>query len=199
MCYTGYVCSLCEGEVASSMTVPRPAQTVQKASTLEESHRGFAGRISVIVNLTSYHIPDPHLILTFRPLLFTCATPRQRCQELLKMKTAYLTQLTTSFNPFSMTSRVPRLFLTNLPPNAHRVMQIKNVLLPKESKAPAVLELGFKDGKKMRYEWSEEDVRKHAPGSPEAKKQNKVASLKNVIEEVDRHARMTARKDELKG
>jgi hypothetical protein len=113
------------------------------------------------------------------------------------MKITYLTHLTTSFNAFSLTSRVPRLFLNSLPPNAHRAIQIKNVPLPRSSPTPAFLELTFKDGKKMRYEWTEDDVKKVEAGTLAAKKQKKVASLQNVIDEVDRHARMAGRKEEL--
>ena len=115
------------------------------------------------------------------------------------MKTAYLTQLTTSFNSFSLTSRVPRLLLNSLPPNAHKAIQIKSIPLPRTSTSPAFIELGFKDGKKMRYEWSEDDVKKFEPGSIEAKKRKRVATLQNVIEEVDRHARIAGRKQELNG
>jgi large subunit ribosomal protein L53 len=112
------------------------------------------------------------------------------------MKTAYLTSLTTAFNPFSQTAKVPRLFLNLLPPAAHRSIQIKNTQLPRTSTQPAFLELGFKDGKKLKYEWSEEDFKK-ADG-PEAKKK-KVAKLQDVVEEVDRHARITGRKEDLNG
>ena len=123
----------------------------------------------------------------------------EKPSDTLVMKTKYLTQLTTSFNPFSLTSRVPRLFLNTLPPNAHKAIQIKNKALPRTSTAPASLELTFKDGKKMTYEWTEDDVRKVEPGSVEAKQRKKVATLQTVIAEVDRHARMAGRKEELNG
>ncbi|RMD42112.1 hypothetical protein DV735_g2987, partial [Chaetothyriales sp. CBS 134920] len=117
------------------------------------------------------------------------------------MRTTYLTQLTTAFNPFSLTSRVPRLFLGHLPPNAHKLIQIKCTTLPQASTAPAFLELAFKDGQRMRYEWSEQDVQKPKPGSVDASnsKKRKVTTLQNIIFEVDRHARMAQRKEELNG
>ncbi|RMZ87025.1 hypothetical protein DV736_g5747, partial [Chaetothyriales sp. CBS 134916] len=117
------------------------------------------------------------------------------------MQITYLTQLTTGFNPFSLTSRVPRLFLNHLPPNAHKLVQIKCATLPQTSSAPAFLELAFKDGHKMRYEWCEEDMKKPVPGSVAATnlKRKKVTTLQNIVAEVDRHARMAQRKEELNG
>ncbi|RMZ81187.1 hypothetical protein DV737_g2676, partial [Chaetothyriales sp. CBS 132003] len=117
------------------------------------------------------------------------------------MRTTYLAQLTTAFNPFSLTSRVPRLFLNNLPPNAHKLMQMKCTTLPQTSSVPAFLELAFKDGQKMRYEWCEEDMKKPGPASVAATKvkRKKVTTLQNIIAEVDRHARMAQRKEELNG
>ncbi len=91
------------------------------------------------------------------------------------------------------------MFLNSLPPNAHRAIQIKNLPLPRTSTSPAFIELAFKDGKKMRYEWSEDDVKKVEPGTMEAKQRKKVATLQNVIGEVERHARMAGRKDALNG
>src|ERR1700754_4968867 len=112
------------------------------------------------------------------------------------MKTTYLTSLSLAFNPFSRTGKVPRLFLTLLPPAAHRSIPIKQTQLPRSSTQPAFLELGFKDGKKMRYEWTEQDVR---GGVDKDGKKIKLVKLEDVVEEVDRHARILGRKEELAG
>lgn len=109
------------------------------------------------------------------------------------MKTTYLTQLTVAFNPFSRTAIVPRLFLGMLPANAHKTMQIKTTQLPRTATTPAFLELGFKDGKKMKYEWKEM-TREELMNA-----EQKPASIQDVVAEVDRHARITGRKEELAG
>ncbi|ETI26308.1 hypothetical protein G647_03085 [Cladophialophora carrionii CBS 160.54] len=94
------------------------------------------------------------------------------------MITTYLTSLKATFNPFSPSSKIPRLFLTLLPANAHKTLQIKSQALPRHSPEPSTLELGFKDGKKGMGE---------------------KVSLQDIVEEVNRHARGLARKEELSG
>ncbi|ETN37196.1 uncharacterized protein HMPREF1541_08186 [Cyphellophora europaea CBS 101466] len=109
------------------------------------------------------------------------------------MKTTYLTSLKAAFDPFSRTAIVPRLFLGLLPTNAHKSIQIKTTQLPRNSNQPALLELGFKDGKKMSYTWVEQS-------REEAKKADvKPATIQDIIAEVDKHARITGRKEELSG
>jgi len=107
------------------------------------------------------------------------------------MKTAYLTTLTTRFNPFQPTSKVPRLFLSLLPPSAHRSIKISTTQLPRSSNLPATLELGFKDGKTMKFSWGGEAV--------ERGKKAENVKLQDIVEEVDRHARVLGRKEELAG
>ncbi|EXJ56678.1 hypothetical protein A1O7_07022 [Cladophialophora yegresii CBS 114405] len=95
------------------------------------------------------------------------------------MITTYLTTLRATFNPFSPSSKIPRLFLTLLPANAHKTLQIKSQALPRYSHEPSTLELGFKDGKVQ------------GPGEK--------VTLQDIVEEVNRHARGLARKEELSG
>jgi large subunit ribosomal protein L53 len=109
------------------------------------------------------------------------------------MKTTYLTQLSCAFNPFSRTAIVPRLFLGMLPANAHKTIQIKTTQLPRNATQPAFLELGFKDGKKMKYEWKEMTHEEFQNA------EQKPATIHDVVAEVDRHARITGRKEELAG
>ena len=111
------------------------------------------------------------------------------------MKTRYLTSLTTAFNPFSVTGKVPRLFLNLLPANAHKSIAIKTTQLPRTSKQPASLVLGFKDGKTMTYTWAEKSETEGVAGG----KPQEIVSLQDVVQEVERHARMTGRKEELAG
>lgn len=116
------------------------------------------------------------------------------------MRTTYLTSLTTTFNPFSTTSHVPRLFLQLLPVNAHKSIKITQKVLPRTTALPATLELGFKDGKGMKFEWVER--RKTGSGDGYVKEggaREKQVQLADIVEEVERHARVLGRKEELQG
>jgi len=59
-------------------------------------------------------------------------------------------------------------------------MKIESKMLPRESKEPASLAVKFKDGKEMKLDLSN-------------------MRITQVVEEVDRHSRSLARKDELAG
>lgn len=111
------------------------------------------------------------------------------------MITTYLTTLKTAFNPFQVNSRVPRLFLNLLPAAAHKTIKITTTQLPRSSTAPATLEIGFKDGKTMKYSWATESPQATAERSPKVKR----ASLQDIVEEMNRHARALDRKEELSG
>ena len=118
------------------------------------------------------------------------------------MRTTYLTSLKTTFNPFSPTSHVPRLFLQLLPVNAHKSIKISQSVLPRTTTTPASLELGFKDGKSMTFSWTERVKRKlDADGAAagEVRKEEKQTQLADIVEEVERHARILGRKEELQG
>ncbi|OLN88719.1 54S ribosomal protein L44, mitochondrial [Colletotrichum chlorophyti] len=87
------------------------------------------------------------------------------------MITKFMTEITTKFNPFSPSAKSARLFLSFIPPTARQSgMTINTVLLPRNSTQAPSLVVKFKDGKEMNLE-------------PEK------MSIKNLIEEVDRHSR----------
>jgi len=113
------------------------------------------------------------------------------------MRTTYLTSLRTAFNPFSRTSHVPRLFLQLLPVNAHKSIKITQSVLPRTTKNPATLELGFKDGKTMTFSWVER-VKGQQTFAADGKEE-KPTQLADIVEEVERHARILGRKEELQG
>ncbi|KIX02892.1 uncharacterized protein Z518_08835 [Rhinocladiella mackenziei CBS 650.93] len=113
------------------------------------------------------------------------------------MITTYLTTLKVAFNPFQPTSRIPRLFLNLLSPQAHKTIKINATQFPRASTDPAVLELGFKDGKTVKYSWSADALEKRK--SETERKKVKWVGLQEIVEEVDRHARVSARKEELSG
>ncbi|KAJ4372206.1 39S ribosomal protein L44, mitochondrial [Neocucurbitaria cava] len=97
------------------------------------------------------------------------------------MITRFLTDVRVTFNPFSLRSKPARLFLSLIPPNARADgMKIESKMLPRTSKEPASLGLKFKDGKEMKLDLS-------------------AMRITQVVEEVDRHSRSLARKEELSG
>jgi large subunit ribosomal protein L53 len=119
------------------------------------------------------------------------------------MITTYLTSLKATFNPFAASSKIPRLFLTQLPANAHKTIQIKSTPLPRGSTGPSTLELGFKDGKVVKYSWGG-PITAIEDGSGKAvqkgrKTGGEKVTLQDIVEEVDRHAKGLARKEELNG
>lgn len=122
------------------------------------------------------------------------------------MRTTYLTSLRTTFNPFSRTSHVPRLFLQLLPVNAHKSIKITQAVLPRTTKTPATLELGFKDGRTMTFSWAERAAGQRGVGAGAegekvkmGEKEEKQTQLADIVEEVERHARILGRKEELQG
>ncbi|KAI9749586.1 MAG: 39S ribosomal protein L44, mitochondrial [Lichina confinis] len=96
------------------------------------------------------------------------------------MITRFLTDVTTSFNPFLHGSKTARLFLAFLPADARKTMRINTKLLPRSSREASQLQLKFKDGKEMSL-----DVEK--------------LSVRDIIEEVDRHSRVLNREAALSG
>ncbi|KAF2650190.1 hypothetical protein K491DRAFT_609355 [Lophiostoma macrostomum CBS 122681] len=97
------------------------------------------------------------------------------------MLTRFLTEVRVKFNPFSPRSKSARLFLTLIPPNARATgMKIEAKMLPRTSKEPASLDVKFRDGKELSL-----DIDK--------------MRITEVMEQVDRHSRMLARKEELSG
>ncbi|KAF2739200.1 hypothetical protein EJ04DRAFT_508916 [Polyplosphaeria fusca] len=97
------------------------------------------------------------------------------------MITRFFTDVRVRFNPFSPRAKPARLFLSLLPPNARASgMKIDSQMLPRASKEPATLAIKFKDGKEMNLELDK-------------------MRITEVMEEVDRHSRQLARKEELTG
>lgn len=115
------------------------------------------------------------------------------------MKTTYLTSLSTTLCPFSRHGKTPRLILSLLPPQARTRIAIKTTLLPRSVGAgsPATLEMGFKDGKKMRWEWR--PMVEEAGVEERRRQREEEARVKDVVGEVERHHRELARKEELAG
>ncbi|KAJ9615439.1 hypothetical protein H2200_001514 [Cladophialophora chaetospira] len=115
------------------------------------------------------------------------------------MITSYIQTLKTTFNPFSPTSKIPRLFLTLLPANAHQTLKIKSTPLPRTSTEPSTLELGFKDGKVINYSWGGVTTAAQGAAARGKKGVGEKTTLQDIVDEVNRHARVLARKEELSG
>ncbi|KAF2682779.1 hypothetical protein K458DRAFT_341628 [Lentithecium fluviatile CBS 122367] len=97
------------------------------------------------------------------------------------MITRFLTNVRVKFNPFSPRAKPARLFLSLIPPDARASgMVIDTKMLPRTSKEPATLGVKFKDGKELNLELDK-------------------MRITEVMEEVDRHSRILARKEELTG
>ncbi|KAF2786755.1 hypothetical protein K505DRAFT_139129 [Melanomma pulvis-pyrius CBS 109.77] len=97
------------------------------------------------------------------------------------MITRFLTEVRVKFNPFSPRSKSARLVLTLIPSNARADgMKVESKMLPRDSKEPASLGVKFKDGKEMKLDLDK-------------------MRITEVVEEVDRHSRLLARKEELLG
>ena len=124
------------------------------------------------------------------------AEPSPKSQ--FKMITRFITEVSTTFNPFLPRAKTARLFLSFLPPNARQTMKIDTKLLPRTSRDPSFIKLKFsklylkpparffpdtgiaEDGKQMKL-----DAEK--------------LGIKGVVEEVDRHSRILSRQEELNG
>ncbi|CAO1597931.1 39S ribosomal protein L44, mitochondrial [Xanthoria calcicola] len=96
------------------------------------------------------------------------------------MLTKFITEVTTTFNPFRRPGRTCRVFLAHLPANARSTMRITTNILPRDSQDRSLLKLKFKDGMEMQL-----DAEK--------------MSIKDLMEEVDRHSRLLRRQADLAG
>ncbi|KAF2675459.1 hypothetical protein BT63DRAFT_420648 [Microthyrium microscopicum] len=96
------------------------------------------------------------------------------------MITKYLTEVTAKFNPFSKRAKAARIFLSCIPADARAQMKITTSLLPPHPVKPTVLDVKFKDGKEMKFDLKE-------------------LRINDIVEQVDRHSRLLARKEDLAG
>ncbi|KAA8894501.1 hypothetical protein FN846DRAFT_973662 [Sphaerosporella brunnea] len=103
------------------------------------------------------------------------------------MITRYLASAKISFDPFSRGGKTARIFAALLPPDARATgMKVATVVLDRQRRAAAapapagVVELVFKDGRELRLDTTR-------------------MSVADVVEEVDRHSRGLARREELAG
>ncbi|KAF8245773.1 hypothetical protein K440DRAFT_554624 [Wilcoxina mikolae CBS 423.85] len=97
------------------------------------------------------------------------------------MITRHLTSASISFNPFVRGGKTARIFASLLPPDARaNGMKISTTVLPRTSKVGGRVEVVFKDGHEIKLDTSK-------------------MSIKDLVEEMDRHSRMLVRKADLAG
>jgi large subunit ribosomal protein L53 len=95
------------------------------------------------------------------------------------MITKFITEVNAKFNPFSVSAKPARLFLTYLPPNARMSgMTINTKLLPRNSTEPNSLNVKFKDGKIMNFDCDK-------------------VNIKGLAAECDRHSRQLQKAEDL--
>lgn len=122
------------------------------------------------------------------------------------MITRFLTDVRVKFNPFSRTSKSARVFLSLIPPSARADgMKIESKMLPRDSKEPAELALKFSTFARKRT-YSENEYMAWTSANTNLIEDGKEMNLEiekmritEVMEQVDRHSRILARKEELSG
>ena len=115
------------------------------------------------------------------------------------MNTRFLTEVTTTFNPFSPRAKHARIFRAFLPPTARQSgMKVNTKLLPRSSPQPSALALKFSKcmlslcGGMTWLTWTIEDGK-------EMTLDVEKLGIKGVVEEVNRHSRILDRKEALSG
>ncbi len=114
------------------------------------------------------------------------------------MITKFLSEVTTTFNPFSPKAKTARLFLSFLPPNARQNMKISTKLLPRTSKDPSLLELKFSTAPHSTSA-CKDSTNIGAEDGKQLKLDAEKLGIKGVTEEVNRHSRILSRQEELNG
>jgi len=106
-----------------------------------------------------------------------CSTVYDR---LVEMITKFLTNISVTLNPFSNLSKSARIFLSLLPPDSRQTIKINTKLLARTSDQPPKIAVTFKDGKLVELDAGK-------------------LSIKDLVEELDRHSRILRKKEELGG
>ena len=142
-------------------------------------------------NPTSVHCPRYHR--------------RRRCYPVAVMITRFLTEVRVAFNPFSPRSKPARLFLSLIPADARASgMNVQSKLLPRTSKENATLDVKFSMYPSciavlLPLKVDRKLTRPSAEDGKEMKLNLSNMRITEVMEQVDRHSRMLARKEELTG
>jgi large subunit ribosomal protein L53 len=114
------------------------------------------------------------------------------------MMTKYLTEITARINPFNKRARSARVLLSLVGGEARaRGLLIRNVVLPRASQEPPVLELKFSPSPPSVLDVQVANGEKE--DGKELKMDLRVARISDIVDEVDRHSRMLARKEDLYG
>lgn len=112
------------------------------------------------------------------------------------MITKFITEVSTTFNPFLPRAKTARLFLSFLPPNARQTMKVDTKLLPRASREPSFIQLKFS---KLDLRSRRSFLTAIAEDGKQMKLDAEKLGIKGVVEEVDRHSRILSRQEELNG
>jgi large subunit ribosomal protein L53 len=121
------------------------------------------------------------------------------------MITRFLTDVRVTFNPFSLRSKPARLFLSLIPPNARSDgMKVESKMLPRTSKEPASLAVKFSMRNLLHHPTlscctPQANLSLRAEDGKEMQLDLDKMRITDVMEQVDRHSRQLARKEELSG
>jgi len=113
-----------------------------------------------------------------------------------EMITKFITEVSTTFNPFLPRAKTARLFLSFLPPNARQTMKVDTKLLPRASRDPSFIQLKFS---KLDLRSCRSFLTAIAEDGKQMKLDAEKLGIKGVVEEVDRHSRILSRQEELNG
>jgi large subunit ribosomal protein L53 len=113
-----------------------------------------------------------------------------------EMITKFITEVSTTFNPFLPRAKTARLFLSFLPPNARQTMKVDTKLLPRASRDPSFIQLKFS---KLDLRSRRSFLTAIAEDGKQMKLDAEKLGIKGVVEEVDRHSRILSRQEELNG
>ena len=113
-----------------------------------------------------------------------------------EMITKFITEVSTTFNPFLPRAKTARLFLSFLPPNARQTMKVYTKLLPRASRDPSFIQLKFS---KLDLRSCRSFLTAIAEDGKQMKLDAEKLGIKGVVEEVDRHSRILSRQEELNG
>ena len=126
------------------------------------------------------------------------------------MLTKFITEVTTTFNPFRRPGRTCRVFLAHLPANARSTMRITTNILPRDSQDRSLLKLKFSRSTRITCFCNSFTMASHhmvhhcwpwtfLEDGMEMQLDAEKMSIKDLMEEVDRHSRLLRRQADLAG
>jgi large subunit ribosomal protein L53 len=127
------------------------------------------------------------------------------------MITRFLTNVSASFNPFSPKAKATRIFLALFPADTRQAIKIDTKVLPRSSRERSSIWVKFSEYLPQLFPPKPNHT--ISPGLPkmiltavihtedgkEMKLDAEKLGIKSIVEEIDRHSRSLARKEDLGG